>query len=180
MTEPTIIEPKEGELLPCPFCGSPCAFEHDNDSMGQWRVFCRDHKDDAGCAIGLNNSDNYSRRVDAATAWNKRSGACAQEGREPSIEMVAAAQEAITKHPHFHQSAATAFGFANVALKAALNATPGNSCTGDLESRILQYADDLRHNRSGGDDYPWNIMTEVADYLEVLVRRSHNTTKDKP
>ena len=42
----------------------------------------------------------------------------------------------------------------------------------DLAVLIKQYALDLRRNASGGDDYPYEIMRGVADYLEVLIKRS--------
>ena len=71
MTEPVIVEAKPEELLPCPFCGSECAFEHDDGAMSAtWSVFCRDMEE--GCPIGLTNSLGYMRRVEAAKAWNKR------------------------------------------------------------------------------------------------------------
>lgn len=83
--EPVIIEAKEGELLPCPFCGSPASFEHDaTGSAGAWRVYCRDttgQTADDGCAIALTNSDDYARRCDAAAAWNKRVHPPAQEAQ---------------------------------------------------------------------------------------------------
>jgi len=41
-----------------------------------------------------------------------------------------------------------------------------------LETLIREYARDLRRNSSGGDDYPWEIMIAVADYLEVLIGRA--------
>lgn len=42
----------------------------------------------------------------------------------------------------------------------------------DLEARILEYANDLRRNSSGGDDYPWAYAEATADYLETLITRS--------
>lgn len=41
-----------------------------------------------------------------------------------------------------------------------------------LAQSIQQYARDLRRNSSGGDDYPWEIMRGVADYLDELLARS--------
>ena len=41
-----------------------------------------------------------------------------------------------------------------------------------LEVLIREYARDLRRNSSGGDDYPWEIMRGVADYLETLIARA--------
>jgi hypothetical protein len=42
----------------------------------------------------------------------------------------------------------------------------------DLEQLILQYVEDLRVNRCGGDSYDWHLMRSIADYLEILVMRS--------
>jgi hypothetical protein len=44
----------------------------------------------------------------------------------------------------------------------------------DLEYRILEYANDLRRNSSGGDDYPWEYAKGTADYLETLIARSRS------
>jgi hypothetical protein len=41
----------------------------------------------------------------------------------------------------------------------------------ELANAIGEYARDLRRNSSGGDDYPWEIMRGVADYLDVLLGR---------
>ena len=69
--ERVIIEAESGELLPCPFCGSPCSFEHDKSGdLASWYVYCRDVKDE--CPIGYTNSIGYARRVEAAANWNKR------------------------------------------------------------------------------------------------------------
>jgi hypothetical protein len=49
----------------------------------------------------------------------------------------------------------------------------------DLEQLILQYAEDLRVNRCGGDSYDWSVMRSVADYLEILVKRANNGPSEK-
>jgi hypothetical protein len=41
-----------------------------------------------------------------------------------------------------------------------------------LKQLIQEYARDLRRNSSGGDNYDWETMTAIADYLETLIRRS--------
>lgn len=41
-----------------------------------------------------------------------------------------------------------------------------------LDIAIKQYARDLRHNASGGDDYPFEFAKGVADYLETLIKRA--------
>ena len=56
---------------------------------------------------------------------------------------------------------------------AALRATePAHTppATG-LREALAEYARDLRRNSSGGDDYPWETMRGVADYLDVLMQR---------
>ena len=69
--EPTIVYAAQGELKPCPFCGSEAAFEHDSEgSLAKWRVYCCDRAE--GCPIGLTNTIGYSRRSEAAEAWNRR------------------------------------------------------------------------------------------------------------
>jgi hypothetical protein len=45
-----------------------------------------------------------------------------------------------------------------------------------LEGRILEYANDLRRNSSGGDDYPWEYAKATADYLETLITTSRTAT----
>lgn len=72
MTEPVIVPPKRGELLPCPFCGSEAGLEHDAEgSVANWRVYCRDttHRD---CPIALTNTSGRARRVEAVKDWNTR------------------------------------------------------------------------------------------------------------
>jgi Restriction alleviation protein Lar len=68
---PATIEPKPGELLECPFCGSPAMFEHDTTgTMAGWSVYCCDTEE--VCPIGLTDTIDYPRRVEAAAAWNRR------------------------------------------------------------------------------------------------------------
>ena len=40
-----------------------------------------------------------------------------------------------------------------------------------LREAITEYARDLRRNSSGGDNYPWETMRGVANYLDTLVQR---------
>ena len=54
-----------------------------------------------------------------------------------SIELVAAVQQAIMRHPHYKDGPVTAFGYANVALKAADFAT--------LKARIEELTLALEH-----------------------------------
>jgi Restriction alleviation protein Lar len=70
--DPKIIVPEPGELLPCPFCGSEAGLEHDESSLSSWHVYCRDQHAATPCPIGMTNTLGYARRVEAATAWNKR------------------------------------------------------------------------------------------------------------
>lgn len=73
--EPVIITPKEGELLPCPFCGSEAGLEHDAEGIvANWRVYCRDTREDYDCPIGYTNTAGSARRVEAVAAWNRRNG----------------------------------------------------------------------------------------------------------
>ena len=41
-----------------------------------------------------------------------------------------------------------------------------------LSVLVKQYAFDLRHNASGGDDYPYEYARATADYLEELIKRA--------
>jgi hypothetical protein len=45
------------------------------------------------------------------------------------------------------------------------------SNTHKIVSDITEYARDLRRNSSGADNYPWEIMKGVADYLDILIKR---------
>lgn len=61
------------------------------------------------------------------------------------------------------------------ALREVVTAAPSSSSAGidsPLAVLIKQYARDLRRNASGGDDYPFNLMRGVADYLEILIKRA--------
>lgn len=40
-----------------------------------------------------------------------------------------------------------------------------------LREALVEYSRDLRRNSSGGDDYPWEIMTGIADNLDILIQR---------
>lgn len=37
---------------------------------------------------------------------------------------------------------------------------------------LREYANDMRRNSSGSDDYPWNWAKATADYLEILIERA--------
>lgn len=70
--EPVIVEPKPGELQPCPFCGSEAGLEHDAvGAHADWRVYCRDTTD-RDCPIGYTNTRGRARRVEAVRDWNTR------------------------------------------------------------------------------------------------------------
>lgn len=62
--------------------------------------------------------------MESEQAWKRRALAAEAENDglrkalEPDPEVVGAVQQALMNHPHFNQSSATAFGFANTALKA--------------------------------------------------------------
>ena len=53
-------------------------------------------------------------------------------------------------------------------LNEHLRAGPADT---PLRDAIAEYARDVRRNSSGSDDYPWEMMRGVADYLEVLLQR---------
>lgn len=73
MKEPTIIIPNEGELLPCPFCGSEAGLEHDTEgTYANWRAYCRNTRHEYYCPAGYVNTNGYPRRVEAVAAWNRR------------------------------------------------------------------------------------------------------------
>jgi hypothetical protein len=74
--------------------------------------------------------------------WDKKADIIAAlrgvggNAREPTPQMIAAAQQAIMAHPHYtFNSTATAFGFANAALKAALASLPSSEPARETEHR---------------------------------------------
>ena len=68
---PKIIEPNPRELKPCPFCNGDAAFEHTETGFKPtWHVYCRDTNNE--CPMAYSNTIGYARRVEAATAWNRR------------------------------------------------------------------------------------------------------------
>lgn len=74
MREAVTVLPKEGELMPCPFCGSEASFEHDDTGqLATWRVYCRDSVvGTKPCPMALVSTMGSARRVEAAAAWNRR------------------------------------------------------------------------------------------------------------
>lgn len=62
-------------LKPCPFCGGPAAFEEvDNKGYVAWSVGCRaDQIDpDGDECIAQQFLMTFTRKTEAAQAWNKR------------------------------------------------------------------------------------------------------------
>lgn len=60
------------DLLPCPFCGGQAAFEEmttDKYPYTTWSVGCANVDEDC---IGYQMLASFSRKHDAAAAWNKR------------------------------------------------------------------------------------------------------------
>jgi hypothetical protein len=93
--------------------------------------------------------------------------------KEPPIEMVAAAQQAIMVHPHYEGSTVTAFGFANVAVKAALAAQPQSPAVSlDIaqEARnlrgVLSYMEETNARRFE----PAHVVTLIALVADRLER----------
>lgn len=54
-------------LLPCPFCGGEATFEHIPD--GRWSIGCVDA--DGDC-MGFQSFQTFTRKTEAAEAWNRR------------------------------------------------------------------------------------------------------------
>ena len=54
----------------------------------------------------------------------------------------------------------------------ALSAEPQAGVGDNLADLIREYASDLRRNSSGGDEYQFELMRSVADYLEILIGRA--------
>ena len=58
-------------LKPCPFCGGNASYE---EFEGSWSVGCED-VDSNGIkvvCIGFQSLTTFARKIDAATAWNRR------------------------------------------------------------------------------------------------------------
>ncbi len=58
------------QLFPCPFCGGPAAFEEVRHALGaSWAVGCANADEDC---VATQSIATFSRRSEAAAAWNKR------------------------------------------------------------------------------------------------------------
>jgi hypothetical protein len=60
------------ELKPCPFCGGPSQFEEitpDKYPHTTWSVGCANGDEDC---IAYQMTARFSRKIEAAEAWNKR------------------------------------------------------------------------------------------------------------
>jgi hypothetical protein len=63
-------------LLPCPFCAGPAVMEEvPARSVGdsRWSVGCQD-KDGGPECMGYQSLTTFSRKIEAANAWNTRNG----------------------------------------------------------------------------------------------------------
>jgi len=79
----------DGELLPCPFCGSGEA-AHKDDLTGVW-VEQNDHDDTAywaECWACRSRSDEFQSRSDAIAAWNRRAHPPTSYGKGESIDLM--------------------------------------------------------------------------------------------
>lgn len=92
-------------LLPCPFCGGPAVFEECaqgssvNPKSATWSVGCGNTKIDC---IAYQMLATFSRKTEAAEAWNKRAPTAAvQELSEALLPFVGAALDA-TGYPDNH------------------------------------------------------------------------------
>lgn len=72
---------EKGELLPCPFCGSPAELERYETPAGDWAwsVCCIDRQSDADAPVAtemtcyaFQSSTRFDTAVEAAAAWNHR------------------------------------------------------------------------------------------------------------
>jgi len=67
--------PGDPKLLPCPFCGGNATFEwiggDGKNATGNWSVGCDERGGKLEC-YGYLSHTSFSRKVDAANAWNMR------------------------------------------------------------------------------------------------------------
>jgi hypothetical protein len=73
MTMNSLSSPSDPKLRACPFCGGPAAFEQhipEKYPNPVWTVHCDNQEED--CFAGKADFAVYSRKVEAAEAWNTR------------------------------------------------------------------------------------------------------------
>jgi len=82
---------KSEELLPCPFCGQPGTYVHEENSLYPWQARCN-NKDCYGC------HDDYEQSKHAAKdKWNTRVVKCGICGKQAALVCTTCARKYVNK-----------------------------------------------------------------------------------
>jgi hypothetical protein len=92
-------------LLPCPFCGGPAMFEDITSTKFDrttWSVGCGNGDEDC---IGYQMLAHFSRKSEAAEAWNKRAPRAARDPMMAAVASLAAAISLLERTPKVNKAA---------------------------------------------------------------------------